>query len=45
MEREVTEDNTKISRESVYKHRGALTGEYRKMEEVYHKISTILETQ
>jgi len=38
MEREVREDNTKISRESVYKYR------YRKMEEVYHKIPTILET-
>jgi len=44
MEREVREDNTKSSRESVYKYRGALTGGCRKMEEVYHKIPTILET-
>jgi hypothetical protein len=43
MEREVMEDNTKISRESVYKYRGALTGGFTKME-VYHKIPTILET-
>jgi hypothetical protein len=44
MEREVREDNTKSSRESVYKYRGALTGGCRKMEEVYHKIPTILAT-